>query len=477
MDYALLPRFEDLDGATALERALADRDETHGDAGLLLDLVSQVAMYLSVDISQHGIRKLGLALQDRTMEVDGWQFSSLPMTNSMHLAFKMEKEGSGYLIHAKIEREMTDEASERYNSFNARAGEQYRQSLEALKATGLTGAEFETEKYKLLFSAPMPEQDAIRKDPESYKPIGECTGIKEIQAIAYGPARRPPEGYSRGNSKPLKQVLEAGFNGAYQSGKLFNMIPDFRSTEHVVLNTLSRVSDTEGTFFALNLVGRGIVAEGLEPVVSDFMKERNRTQYGFIDMGGEDAALHELAASTIAETGMVTDRTIEDISNIWLTLASVDANAIVGDIAFLRQHLPERGFAQSKGCYECNDLDDFTWVEKTDQSTDTIWYRGQNGSFRVDCTEDDGETVSLRLARVADKVWRKGEASPDSAGEFICTFDVVDGRLAPSEHAPMTTRHIMDLNTIIFGMQTVACCLEDDYDIDRDEEMSSEARP
>jgi hypothetical protein len=481
MDYALLPRFEDLDGAAALERFLADREDSNGDAGQQLNAVAQIAMYLSVDISKHGIRKLALSLQDGAMDVDGWRFSALPLADKSSLAFKAEKDGSGYAIQAKIEPEMTAEATERYNSFNGQAGEQYRGGLEALKASGVTGTEFEKAKYELLFNRRIPEQDAIKNDPASYKPLSECSGVREISAVAYGSQRRPPEGYTRGNCKPLKQVLEAGSNGGHQSGKLFQMTPDWRfdfgRSEHPVLDTISRVFDVEGTFFALNLVGRGIVAAGLESAVSDFMDQRRQTRYGYIDMGGGDADVHELAAAAIAVTGMVTDQTVEAISDFWMTVSGIDANDSLRDIEFLKKTLPEKGFVQSKGCYECNDLDDFTWVESIDESTTIIWYRGQNGSFRVDCNEDAGEITSLRFARVSDKVWRKGDAAPESAGEFISSFEITDGAAMPAEHAPMTTRNIFDMNTIIFGMQTVACCFEGDYEIDRDEEISSEARP
>lgn len=462
MDNRLLPHFDELDAMAALQRFTEIYDGSHGDAGEALGDMAKAVVHLSVDLSKHGIRELALALRDTGIEVNGWSFESLKLKSRYDLAFTMAKDGAGYLVRAKIDPEMTAAAAKKMEVFHRQRVDR----LSAVKAEqGLEGAEYEKTKWKILFTESIPEEDAVKADPASYKPIDDCFHVEEVLCVAFAPKGRLPEGRSLEECATLKEIIDRGLDG-YLSSKIFEISPegmfDRGWAENPTLPPLPAVRDFEAALLSLRIAGEGIRAAGLMSKVDDFVSSRKATQYRFI---GDDqsAPVIELAAASVATSGIVTGQTADAVASLWQMTAAIDAGKAASDILSVAGALSANGHTSSTARYECNDADDFVWIEDSGDGATSLWLRGQNGNYRVDVDSSEGELDMLRLFRVSANAYRDGTDSQSPGASFICEFRSSPDGLQAHVFEEMTMRRIRDVNNILLTLRSVACCLEADY--------------
>lgn len=465
MDDILLPHFDELNGPASLTR-FSDIYDGGGAGEALSDMV-KAAIPLSVDLSKHALRALALDLRSSSMEVGDWRFEGLELQHRLHLAFTMAKEGAGYLVVIKLFPDTTEEAAAKLNAFHRQRVD----NLAAAKAEqGLEGADYEKAKWKFLFTDPIPEEDAVKKDPASYKRTEDCLHVEEVLCVAFAPKGRAPEGRSVDECATLKEILANGLK-AYMPSKIFDLRPDMGFdrgwSKNPTLPTLADVRDFEAALVSLRIAGEAIRAAGLISKVSDFVSSRKETQYKFI--GDEESSpTFEYAAASVVPEGIVTDRTSEAVSAFWQLTAALDARQAASDIVSVAGTLAAKGHTSSKACYACNDDDDFAWVEEDHDGPAVIWLRGQNGSYRIETSISEGDLDALRLSRISRSTFNGGSASLSSDEKFICEFRAGGEGLEPFEFEEMTMRRIRDVNNVLLTLGSVACCLEEDYPSDAD---------
>jgi hypothetical protein len=465
MDDILLTHFGELDGQVSLARFYDIYDG--GGAGDALTGMVQAAVPLSIDLTKHALRALALDLRGSGMDVGGWRFEGLELEHRLHVAFTMAKEGAGYLVVVKLYPDTTEEASAKLNAFHRQRVE----NLAAAKAEqGLEGADYEKAKWRFLFTDPIPEEDAVKKDPASYKRTEDCVHVEEVLCVAFAPKGKKPEGRTVDECATLKEILANGFK-AYMPSKIFEIRPDMGFdrgwSKNPSLPTLADVRDFEAALVSLRIAGEGIREAGLMSKVSDFVSSRKETQYKFIG-DDESAPIVEYGAAAVVPEGIVTARTSAAVSALWQLTSALDARQAASDIVSVAGTLAANGHTSSKACYECNDADDFAWVEEVDEGPAVIWLRGQNGSYRIETSISDGDLDALRISRISRSSFNGGSASLSSDEKFICEFRAGEEGLEPSEFEEMTMRRIRDVNNVLFTLGSVACCLEEDYSSDAD---------
>lgn len=462
MDNIFLPHFDEIDGQAALARYSAIYDGSHGGAGEALTDMVKAAVPLSIDLTKHALRALALDLRSKSMEVGDWSFEGLELQHRLQLAFTMTKEGAGYLVVMKLFPDTTDEAAAKLNAFHRQRVE----NLSAAKAEqGLEGGDYEKAKWKFLFTDRIPEEDAVRKDPSSYKSTEDCLHVEEVLCVAFAPKGKAPEGRSVDGCATLKEILASGFE-AYLPSKIFEIRPEMSFdrgwSKNPSLPALADVRDFEAALCSLRIAGAGIRAAGLMPKVSDFVSSRKDTQYTFI---GDDQSspVFEYAAASVVPEGVVTSRTSEAVSAFWQLTAALDARQAASDIVSVAGTLAAKGHTSSKACYACNDDDDFAWIEEDHDGPTVIWLRGQNGSYRIETSIVEGDLDALRLSRISRSTFNGGSASLSSDERFICEFRAGGEGLEPFEFEEMTMRRVRDVNNVLLTLGSVSCCLDDDY--------------
>jgi hypothetical protein len=450
MDHRLLPHFGELDGSAALARFCENYDGSHGDAGEALTDMSKALVHLSVDLSKHGLREMALALMNSGIETGGWVFESVALKSRLDLAFTMAKDGAGYLVRVKLYPDMTEEAAGKMEVFRRQRVE----NLSTLKAEdGLEGADYEKAKWKILFTDRIPEEDAVKRDPASYKPADDCLHVEEVLCVAFS---------TKGK---LRELVEGDLEG-YLPSKVFEIRPEMSFdrgwAKNPSLPPMADVRDFEAALHSLRIAGEGLRAAGLMSKVSDFASSRRDTQYTFI---GDDqsAPVMEFAAASVAPEGIVTERTVGAVSALWRATATIDANEARADILSVIGLLSANGHASSSTGYECNDADDFSWLEEAGEGQASIWLRGQNGNYQIDTAISDAGLDILRLSGVSSRMYRDGSASDSQDARFICEFRASGDNLEPFAFEEMTMRRIRDVNNILFTLRSVACCLDADY--------------
>lgn len=462
MDHRLLPKLDDLDGKSALASLRANHDGPNGDAGEALSDMAKAAVHLSVDLSKHGLRELALSLRDTGFDIDGWRFETLQLPSRLDLGFTMSKDGSGYLVRTKLYPDMTDEANGKMEAFHR---QRWQRLAEAKAEQNLEGEDYESAKWKIVFTDRIPEEDAIKKDPSSYKAAEDCPHVHEVLCVAFSTNGMPPEGRSVGECPTLKEILASGLD-VYQPSKIFEIRPEMSFdrgwAKHPSLPPMADVRDFEAALQSLLIAGEGMRAAGLMSKVSDFASSRRNTQYEFI--GDEQSSpIIEFAAASVVPEGIVTGRTVDAMASLWHLTAALDATDALQDILSVVEILSANGHTSSAQHYDCNDWDDFCWTEKADGGEVSIWLQGQNGEYRIDLLPSEGVLDLLRLSRVSAREYRGGSASAKPDARLICEFQSSPDGLMPHAFEEMTMRRIRDVNNILFSLRSVACCLEDDY--------------
>lgn len=359
MDHRLLPKLDDLDGKSALASLTANHDGRHGDAGEALSDMAKAAVHLSVDLSKHGLRELALSLRESGFDIDGWRFETLQLPSRLDLGFTMSKDGSGYLVRTKLYPDMTDEANGKMEAFHR---QRWQRLAEAKAEQGLEGDDYEKAKWKIVFTDRIPEEDAVKSDPSSYKATEDCPHVHEVLCVAFSAKGVPPEGRSVGECPSLKEIMASGLD-VYQPSKIFEVRPEMSFdrgwVKHPSLPPMADVRDFEAALHSLRIAGEGMRAAGLLSKVSDFVSSRMNTQYEFI--GNEQSSpIIEFAAASVASEGIVTSRTVDAMASLWHLTASLDATDAVQDILSVADLLSANGHTSSSQHYDCNDWDDFS---------------------------------------------------------------------------------------------------------------------
>lgn len=461
MDFKLLAPIEQLDGDAAVERFVADYDPGMGDAGDALSDMVKTMVHISVDMTSVGLRKLALIARENELAFAGWTLRGVEGPDRWDLPMIIERNGAGFVINCQITPELTVDAQQKYDELRARRS----MRLAAVKDS-LSAQENATAKWKVRFSDKDPDEEALKAEAFSWKPISECRFVEEVNCVAFGSDGGMLDKYALGKFATLEAILAEGFRDAYHPTLVFEASPcqsfdrGYKPNPEIDIST--RVANFGSALFALHVAGTFFKQAGLQDEVAARAAERARLQYTYI--GEEDEAPSVIEAGAAAVPfGIVTFRSDMDLHDFWKATAAIDVRTGAQDHSDMIRLLRDHGHVSPEHEYECN-ADDHSWLDQKTDNTGILWIRGQNGQYRIDYTQDDaGKVTELAVARWREKEFDGEEVVNDLDPRFVASFKQEEGRMVPSRFAIHTMRKVRDLDNVLFAMRSIPCCLAEDY--------------
>lgn len=463
MEFRLLRPLKDIDGTEALERFVSGYETRFGDADGALQQMMQTLVHVSVDMTSPGLRKLALHVMDTPLEMAGWSLRGVDSPDRWDLTMILEKDGSGYVINCEIEPELTEAAEELDQKFSARKWER----LDAIK-DAMSPEEYAKARMETIFQADDPEEQAMRADPRSWKQISECLHVREVRCAAFGskdgnmPAEWSVDGFSS-----LEEVMKTGFRKGYQPTQVFKVRPcysfDMGWRNNPEIDISAWVANYGSALMALHVTGIFIEEAGLLDEVEKRSLERCSIQYGYIG-DDQNTPIIEAGAAAVNVTGQVTLASYMDVGQFWRQTAAIDVRSGESDYDIMIRMLRDNGHTSPDNEFQCNDADDYSWLQELEDGEGILWVRGQNGQYRVDYKRDgDDVFTALKVSRCAEHEFNATEALAVTDPGYVAAFRLEEGIMVPGKFPSMTMRRIRDLNNVLFTLRSVTCCLEEDY--------------
>jgi hypothetical protein len=465
---------EDFAGAIAAE---PHRDQMNN----FLD-VANAAIQLGVEICGTSIRSLARKLRDTgPISFDGWTLANAPLKDAWHIGFTAEREGEpgGWLYNCLVYPEQ---------SKDGKAAEKAR--ADEMRANG-------ADETKILFSR-LDLKGADKVEHTEYFLIqDECPRLETFVVCGYakdGGMRPLYDGY--GKPSLGKIIDENKFKGYMTTGIIeadpsLYLAMDFGTSErpNPDIPTSYAMSDVPSGMEAMELVTKALRLSGLTSEIDAKAKSMVDVSYAEYSSRGVKRALSALGlAEVYRQQGLLTYHLGRTISDIWQASAAADITRERGNFATAIRLLEANSHTTADTEYDCNDLDDWSFVSRLGDDKGVLWLRTQHGQYRIDFVENQEtrDLLSLTFSAQHDPEDYDYESEvvfdydtsrkvmPDEKG-FLgrVRWDKESNSFVMNFSGDWHSRTIKDLNGVILAIGSVACCLEQDYDTAND----SSAKP
>jgi hypothetical protein len=175
---------------------------------------------------------------------------------------------------------------------------------------------------------------------------------------------------------------------------------------------------------------------------------------------GDERRVHleDAGHAMVHAAGGMWDQTVDDrLTAFWAGIAARDVERHLEDWFALAPEMSAAGYGVGGEAFSCNDGRDIA-IGAVSGPVRSLRTKTQNGTFRVDMTEDGGGGVARVLAV------RESGGRDHAIGRFVMTGDGLRPDFGP-ENGPVIEHHIRtvrDLNGAIGSLASVACVFEEE---------------
>lgn len=481
-DDNLLPPLAELDMGRLFEQYVAKSRLPGRDHVRNLPALTSAAALVSVELTWPAVLKLARKLRDEgPIAQAGWVFRSVDSGRHDYLAFVAEHEDQpgGWLYNSKIAMVMTPEGKEALKT----ADEAMRLELVEAQALLPEADRKPVNRFTTAFMDDSPAKVAVIADPANYLHQDDCDSIDKLSVCAYFRDGMPPS-YSDLGRDTLDEVL-ADFDKSYILTRVVEARPSVHRRLGLQRNPLmpsQRVAgDIPASIEGMRVMGLGIVAAGLAGVVDARLSELSGVRYEHV--GNElEGTIDALGMSAVVRDRGLVGRNVEDtIISLWFAAAASDAKKTSEDFNIVLRLLREHGHTTNDNEFECNDAEDYYFVQDFGDGRGILWLRTQHGQYRIDF-EEDVDGGPLRTMVISAQHDPSLEYGGEDIEGFEYSFDAAaavgpgkEGFLARfvwddenevyhlMDAGSFSGRTIRDLNVLMRSMPSVSCCLEDQY--------------
>lgn len=433
--------------------------------------VANAAIQLTVEIAGPSIRNLARRIRDNgPMSFDGWTLASAPLRDAWHIGFTAEREGEpgGWLYNCLVQSQKSQAGI---------AAEEAR--ADKMRAAG-------ADETDIMLSQISLKDGDEPNSPAHFLPQDECPRLDRFVVCGYakdGGMRPLYDGY--GTPSLSKIIGEDKFKGYMQTG-IIEARPSIYLAYGLDSNpdipTSYAMSDVPAGLEAMELVTKALRLSGLSSETEAKTISMADVTYAEYSSRPSNRLISALGlAEVYRQQGLFTHHLASTICEVWQVAAAADITRNRGNFSTAIKLLEAHGHASLDTEYDCNDLDDSSFVERLADDRGVLWIRTQHGQYRVDFVEEQETGTLLALTFSAQhepedydyedehefdyETSRK--VSPEDKG-FLARvrWDQDAEAFVMNFSGDWNTRTIKDLNGVILAVGTVACCLEDDYDED-----------
>lgn len=435
---------------------------------------ANAAAQVFMECAWPSVRGLAQKLRDEgPLEIKGWRFAATTMPGAWDLGFTVERgdEPGGWLYNCGIKPEQ-----------NRDGKEDERQYREKRMAEGAKTVDFVLESLR---GGP---RITPASHPQFYLPQDDCTRVSHLSVCGYERNGGMPAIYGKssddGDLDSLKASADFGSNYLPARVVRVGINPYLGTDLGAVLGDLARnpgidsadtVLDIPSAAEVIDLLHLGLRAGGF----SDQLRERTDgiAKSVFEQYGGEySRTLNSIGAGTaFRHQGNIGEKLREACTDVWQIAAGADATHGLSDFVHVVRTLEAKGHTSRGSEYDCNDLDDFSFVERLDERRGILWLRNQQGQYRIDFHEDIDDGKPRWLVFSAQDEQQDVEdfeftydtdrkVSPDD-DDFLARFrwDDEDQRFVMNYSGAFHSRTIKHMASVQFSIRSVSCCLEQDY--------------
>lgn len=458
-----------------------------------LAYVASAAVQASVELTWPIVRKLGLHLRDVGPLVhDGWHFRAVDtgMHHSLSFVAEHEDEPGGWFYNCAISMKMTPEGEAALRAADEAMVVEFAEAQAKLPVADRKPVH----RFSTSFMDDSPEKVAVKADPANFIHQDECPHVQKFAVCPYYRNGMPPiySGYSRDG---LESILKEDYANGWVSARTVDVRPSIylqhgiNQKPHMPTSTV--VGDIPTSLVGMKVLGFGIQAADMVADVNARIKDLSEMQYVYFgsERGGVIDALGVAAA--VQDLGLVEDSVHDLAVDLWKAAAAADATHAAVDFNIVLRLLREHGHTTCDDEFECNDAEDYSFVEEIDEGRGILWLRTQHGQYRIDFIEDanGGPLRRMMISAQHDPSLEYGgedivdfEYSLDGSHQidsgqegFLAVLEWDDERIAyeVTEVGSFEGRTIRDLNGVLGKIGSVSCILEGEYEVENDEDDAS----
>ena len=469
-DEHLLPALEDID----LRRSASEligwmHEETRRDHGIVFHDIISAAMQVSVDMSWPAIRALAQKVRDEgPVEMRGWRFAAAPLPDPWQIGLTAERDDAsgGWLYNCVI-----------HPDLNETGLEQRKEMLASMEADGVPFGEVMVKRLRA-------EKDLRATRPELFTPPDECRRVRQFWVLPYihngGLPEIVEDKYSHADLRGT--VGQTNFNENFVAGSIVSVRPAFSLAVDLKddanppdIPVSSTVSDAPAALEAMELLTAALRYTGISEIAEARTTSLAGTRYSFIgekeDMLGDSVG----AAAAFRSKGLVGSLVGRSCMDLWTAAIGADFTHRRDVFARMIAMLEANGHVSRETEYDCNDLNDLTYLERRDETGGVVWMRTQNGLYRIDF-EDDPLTSSPR------RLVLSAQHRPVGADDFDYDRDPhapvlpsdrgflgrlhwhdEEERFVVNYSGAFSNRTVKDVNGILGAISTVSWSLVQDY--------------
>lgn len=434
------------------------------------------AVSLAAETMRPSVRKLAESLEAGPLSVNGWTFRRAKTGNRYDLAFVAENPflPGGYLYNVRIRREWTDEAKK------------MRDEIQSRMLAHLEGV-VDPDDWMTAFieaqNARPPELVALEGDPSSYRKPLECRSEIMLAAWVFNDGRgMQPDTLGDDYSLSLDELLGGDLDGSNFVGRAFNA----RRSDELELSETNRhpvLQEAEvgtGRFAALEamlLLDEAVTEAGLRGEIAARMAAFAGIEFRNYNSEGYEIPSLVAFGAVYRDGGRMSLGTVGTIVDLWeeRTCRAIDRHA--HSFVDLVRGLSRNGFVSADNQFDCHDLNDWAFVEETDELSGVVWLTttGTRIAMAYELDEAAESLVALRIAEMASHQLDDGEPMvssrlaetemPEDAAEagFIGAFSVTGNGYVADQMGMLSAFNFVALEKALGGFPAVAAALEEEY--------------
>lgn len=419
----------------------------------LADFV-RIAFQRSMDAAAQSLNKLAHILKDKALHSGGWDFNAIEGGTPWDVMFSAssEKDG-GLLVHLQLRSEETEEAIAR------------KQAKYAAATAGMAPEQVREHMASILIDEIMSKDATSITD---YKAPTEHSKVREVSIYGYSDGSEPSI-FCIDGVQSLEDVVKTAVSNSSIRSKLANSTISWSDELHGSADLYSSASVLD----AMKVISHGLDAANLLRETYSHGREIGLRRYPDY-YSDKKRAIHQAAqAAVYADSGLGGPITWETAFEIWTTGIQHTFVELEEQLAEVIETLAEHGHNSIECEYSCNDLDNHAHVQLNNDGSGVLWLSGQNGRYGLrfhagDYGTDKGLYV---LSSVSNDVYGMGMTAVDEEFDgYLSTFkrmdfERLDGKPNFQIHRParFSDRAIKDINNALMLVDTVHCCLRDDY--------------
>lgn len=296
--------------------------------------------------------------------------------------------------------------------------------------------------------------------------IGSVTDLSDLE-MRYKNAQEDPANYrpaASGDRLDLMKISAHSQNGGVPDGvdplyqgdtKQGELSPSFEDRETLEKRGLSPISGglggaVEHGLFALS---RLLEANGFSEMVA--AKAASISMFPWTCYSERSAEITDAAHAVVSGSGGLFDQSVMDqIRGFSNHIASKSFERISEKLVELSEGLIARGHTDQSSCFEANDMREHVYVEQTETGY-LINLRNDIATYHVDLQIDDGVVMGLEVSKVEGDSLKP--VARFTGPEFTPDFGDYETGI------PYDLRTVRDTNGVHLGLDSVHCCMIEDY--------------